>query len=388
MPLSRPLTARAVLLSLAGLSACASKVEPDPAHVRDDLPSSAEDAGFYDASSAHTDAGDASSQASDARSQLPPELGCGTFSGKLDILFVVDNSGSMLAEQTLLGRELPRMVEALTSGDVDGDGIQDHPKADVHVGVVSSDMGIPQPTTPSWRMNCSAFGDDAILQQTDACSPGAQAAYLSFAPDESDNAALACLVKTGVRGCGIEQQLEAMLKAVTPSTSPARFALETVGHGDGPNAGFLRPDSVLAIIHVTDEDDCSLIPGSLLFAVDMDESEYGSVGPNFRCAAFPETQHPASRYVEHLRALRPDVEVVAVPRAGHLVANDNVTGLCAAIDAFEQRMALVPSLRRARSLTVHGDWTFGSDVTVVGDVELADTGAPERVGDGQVLTGD
>jgi UTP--glucose-1-phosphate uridylyltransferase len=30
----------------------------------------------------------------------------------------------------------------------------------------------------------------------------------------------------------------------------------------------------------------------------------------------------------------------------------------------------VPSMRRATSLVVHGDWTFGKDVTVVGDVEL------------------
>lgn len=58
------------------------------------------------------------------------------------------------------------------------------------------------------------------------------------------------------------------------------------------------------------------------------------------------------------------------------------------IDAFEQRLPQVPSLREARSLTVHGDWTFGSGVRVVGDVELADTGTAERVADGEVLTGD
>ena len=33
-----------------------------------------------------------------------------------------------------------------------------------------------------------------------------------------------------------------------------------------------------------------------------------------------------------------------------------------------------PSLREATGLTVRGDWTFGPDVVVVGDVELPDTG--------------
>jgi UTP--glucose-1-phosphate uridylyltransferase len=44
-----------------------------------------------------------------------------------------------------------------------------------------------------------------------------------------------------------------------------------------------------------------------------------------------------------------------------------------------------PSLRGATGLAVHGDWTFGSDVQVTGDVELADTGRPERVADGTRL---
>lgn len=44
-----------------------------------------------------------------------------------------------------------------------------------------------------------------------------------------------------------------------------------------------------------------------------------------------------------------------------------------------------PSLRRARRFTVEGDWTFGADVTVVGDVHLADEGGPRTVDDGATL---
>ncbi|AXH95558.1 UTP--glucose-1-phosphate uridylyltransferase [Ornithinimicrobium avium] len=45
-----------------------------------------------------------------------------------------------------------------------------------------------------------------------------------------------------------------------------------------------------------------------------------------------------------------------------------------------------PGLRRARRLDVEGDWTFGADVEVVGQVVLADEG-PSQVPDGTVLTG-
>lgn len=59
------------------------------------------------------------------------------------------------------------------------------------------------------------------------------------------------------------------------------------------------------------------------------------------------------------------------------------------LDAFEQRFpAGAPSLRHARSLTVHGDWTFGADVTVTGAVTLADEGTPSQVPDGTTLSGD
>ncbi len=41
-----------------------------------------------------------------------------------------------------------------------------------------------------------------------------------------------------------------------------------------------------------------------------------------------------------------------------------------------------PSLRGASRLAVLGDWTFGRDVVVTGEVELVDTGTPERIPDG------
>lgn len=56
------------------------------------------------------------------------------------------------------------------------------------------------------------------------------------------------------------------------------------------------------------------------------------------------------------------------------------------ISAFEQRFpAGAPSLMRASSLTVQGDWTFGRDVSVVGDGQLEDEGQPQVVAAGTIL---
>src|SRR6476661_4182257 len=52
------------------------------------------------------------------------------------------------------------------------------------------------------------------------------------------------------------------------------------------------------------------------------------------------------------------------------------------VAGFEKRFpAGPPSLREARSLTVRGDWEFGKDVTVVGEVEVGQDGSSGRIED-------
>lgn len=55
------------------------------------------------------------------------------------------------------------------------------------------------------------------------------------------------------------------------------------------------------------------------------------------------------------------------------------------VQAFAQRIPEAPSLRRATSLRVEGDYTFGRDVTVVGEVHLPDEGTPQTIADGTTL---
>jgi len=53
---------------------------------------------------------------------------------------------------------------------------------------------------------------------------------------------------------------------------------------------------------------------------------------------------------------------------------------------FDRRFPVgAPSLLKASSLTVRGDWTFGADVTVVGEALLDDAGEPSQVPDGATL---
>lgn len=234
---------------------------------------------------------------------------CGRANGDLDVLLMVDNSGSMAEEQASLAAQIPRMARVLGTGDLDGDGVQDFPALrSVRIGTVTSDMGTGGFAVTSCN---TAFGDDGILRTQGNTAAACDAAYPSFAEMSADDPSLdvdafvdqvSCVATVGIGGCGFEQQLESVLKALTPATSSIRFQDGTAGHGDGANAGFLRPDSVLATIVMTDENDCSASDPSLF---DPESAVY-TENLNLRCFQHPAALHPVSRYVDGLRALRSD----------------------------------------------------------------------------------
>jgi len=233
---------------------------------------------------------------------------CRRARSSLDVLLMVDNSNSMAEEQAALQEQLPRFVQALATGDVDLDGVQDFPAVgSLQLGTVSSDMGSGGFSVPT--CDESAFGDDAVLRsEGNTTLPGCDATYPPFQSfaDGSDPTAFAaevsCVAAMGISGCGFEQQLEAMLKALTPSTAATSFAMGTTGHGDGANAGLVRDDAVLALVSLTDEDDCSALDPELF---DAASARY-SGDLNLRCFQFPEAVHPVDRYVEGLLSLKED----------------------------------------------------------------------------------
>jgi hypothetical protein len=261
---------------------------------------------------------------------------------KVDMLFVVDNSGSMREEQFALRAQFEHMTQALTTGDADSDGDQDFPPAtDLHLAVVSSDLGLIGITGIP---NCDGLGDDGVMQSRgDTTLSGCAAAFppfIAFIEGGSEAAAVAndfgCIASLGTEGCGFEQQLEAGLKALWPAqdrggnggmdptgavNDPNRFTFlgdpstgfGTTGHGDGMNIGFLRNDptvglSVIAVIVVSDEEDCSSMdtrhftPPQFLDPADP----LAQQGLNLRCFFNPQNLFDVQRYVDGLQALRPD----------------------------------------------------------------------------------
>ena len=256
---------------------------------------------------------------------------------KVDLLFVIDDSGSMTEEQEKLKDQLPKLVGILTSG-IKGNGDTFPPVRDLHLGVVTSDMGGSGMKIGDAKCDTNGintFGRDGILVDRTA---GAEARcegltdgahYLSYVPQKSGGPTpdevdknFGCLANVGTGGCGFEQQLEAMYKAVAPDT--VSFAAGTKGHGNRENKGFLRSDAVLAIIHVSDEEDCSVTDeGRTLFVAGSDNPNvFGPdkerINLNLRCAYRTDKSekqsraekngliHDVDRYIDGLKKLKPD----------------------------------------------------------------------------------
>lgn len=184
---------------------------------------------------------------------------------KLDLLFVIDNSGSMGQEQKSLTENFPAFINVLKS--IDG-GLPD-----VHIGVVTSDMGS--------HIAASGNGDNGVLR-TGGVTTTDNKRYLASAPkpdnsgtrDENFTGDIATvftqMANAGTQGSGFEQHLAAARKALDPATTE--------------NAGFLREDAFLAIIIIADEDDCSQTPGYAL----MRTAQNATLGAqdSFRCTRF------------------------------------------------------------------------------------------------------
>ena len=229
---------------------------------------------------------------------------------RIDLLLMVDNHNSMSEEQASLAAQLPHLVDTLASGQLlarDGTVVQSFPAVlDLHVGVVDGDLGSGGFSVPT----CSEpyFGDDGILRTrgntTLAGCSGSYPSFLEFRRGPDDPAAFAadvtCVASLGTSGCGFQQPLDGILKALTPSTSSSTFAQGTRGHGDVENSGFVRDRSLLGVLLLSDRDDCSASDTDL-----FNESSARYSGDwNLRCFRYPEALYPTSRYVDGLLALR------------------------------------------------------------------------------------
>jgi hypothetical protein len=172
---------------------------------------------------------------------------------KLDLLFMIDDSLSMEEEQSNLTRNFPRLMDEL----------KNLPSGfpDLHVGVVSSDLGAG---TASYPDACGVtLGDRGRLQVRPDCGVDtSRGRYLisqdggnttNFQGDISD--VFACIATIGTNGCGFEHQLQSVRMALSGLVNE--------------NNGFLRPDAHLAVVYITDEDDCSAPSDTSIFSGDL-----------------------------------------------------------------------------------------------------------------------
>ncbi|MCA9613073.1 MAG: hypothetical protein KC586_10010, partial [Myxococcales bacterium] len=178
----------------------------------------------------------------------------------VDLLFVIDDSGSMEQEQDSLRREIPQLVRDLTDPPLGDDGRPLWNAAEsIRVAIVTSDLGTNGHLVPSSRVgsSCAAnanFGRDGALSSPTACGGDPIASWEEGDDIESFVDEVGCLSNVGLTGCGLEQQLAAGVKGLQRTAELS---------GD---LAFPRPDAVLAVVVISDEEDCSLADAAGFFS--------------------------------------------------------------------------------------------------------------------------
>jgi hypothetical protein len=229
-----------------------------------------------------------------------PDAGC---KNKIDLLFVIDNSGTMGEEQLNLARNFEMFIAQLEELEDDfGRPIG----ADVNIMVTTTDLGDNPLCHGTWekpdyvaargapiRTACTdrlerfaGYGTPPLVVEeacTEVCDPAAPVAptdqFLHFGP-QGDNVpdgtpaeALECIGPQGIDGCGYEAPLEAMAQALNPTACWNDPASCTDPQWAGLTEPFLRDDAVLAIAIITDEADCSLRDFSAVWNHEFQESD-------------------------------------------------------------------------------------------------------------------
>jgi hypothetical protein len=238
---------------------------------------------------------------------------------KVDLLLMVDNSASMADKFSELGRRMPELIKALADPDIDP--VTMRPKtqrvADLHVGIITSSLGshgtsacdgatYPHADDHGHLMpragenGTSGYTVDSVggPPAAAACPVPVAASALTWAFDPAKGAqnsgqagvkameaSVACIVQSAKEdGCGYEAQLESVYHFLidpapylTADVVPActkSAAGDSCGTGKITPSGldqtllderraFLRPDSLLAVIMLTDENDGSILPAGL-----------------------------------------------------------------------------------------------------------------------------
>jgi hypothetical protein len=196
---------------------------------------------------------------------------------RIDLLLVIDDSMGMADQQRVLARSLPAMLRQLA-----GDDERHVAFDDLHVGVVSSSLGGrgsdacagPHQNEQAQLLARSAPGGEPLAtyqQRGFVVYDGDPTWPTHDPPGESSIDALTAKVQqmvlgVGQQGCGYEAPLEAWYRFLVEPEPYREIRLED-GHAVGYQVDdelleqrrrFLRPDSLLAIVMLSNENDCSV----------------------------------------------------------------------------------------------------------------------------------
>lgn len=147
---------------------------------------------------------------------------------EVDILFVVDNSGSMTEEQTGIGNKINGFLSKING-------------LDWQIAVTTTDDRATTPitgdTSRPWsdgqfRPFDSATGSQYILRSSQVTAADAQTK-------------LSAAIQVGIGGSGNERGINSTYRAVERSATA------------GVNRDFFRPNAKLAVVVISDEDECS-----------------------------------------------------------------------------------------------------------------------------------
>ncbi len=165
---------------------------------------------------------------------------------KLDILFIIDNSTSMIEEQGGVANSLVTFVDELRKGG----GVA----TDFHVGVVTT--SVYQHTLISGIEYLKYYPNQSgklqpvpDLQADGGFTIGTGTERMLTGDDPDLIPKLSRLVRQGISGSGQETPFEAVRLALTE--------VNAVPMDQGGNGGFFRDRSRLLVVVLSDEDDCS-----------------------------------------------------------------------------------------------------------------------------------
>ncbi len=202
---------------------------------------------------------------------------------KMDILFVIDDSGSMAEEQANLVSNFPRFIEILDAYRTDTGNPLDY-----RLGVTTTGRDL---TT---LLNVSIMGMTTTMTLNES-GPNGELLQECGMPrkwietaDSDVSGTFSCVAEVGTGGSGTEMPLLMTEWALTERVA------------DGSNAGFLREDALLAVVILTDEDDCSRPEDTIELNIDF------SMLATAADTCDPSATLPVSRFLNTLDAVKGD----------------------------------------------------------------------------------